>query len=72
MSKAVFYPGTGSPIVAYKQERNALCECGSKKKAKHCCGTEVKYFSSGKIKAIQRNKVIEQVDREDKKTKIIL
>ena len=27
--------------------RNAPCECGSGKKAKKCCGTEVQYFNRG-------------------------
>jgi CDGSH-type Zn-finger protein len=72
MSKAIFYPGNGYPIVARKQERNALCKCGSGKKAKNCCGTDVKYFLSSKLKAIRRNEDIKRMDAEDKKNKIVL
>lgn len=30
---------------AKKIGRNQKCECGSGKKAKHCCGTTTEYFN---------------------------
>lgn len=33
-------------LVSRKIDRNAPCPCGSGKKAKHCCGTETKYYSA--------------------------
>lgn len=35
----------GMPMKANKVERNALCKCGSGKKAKKCCGVETQYLS---------------------------
>jgi CDGSH-type Zn-finger protein len=44
--KVKFVKGNGSPIITTRQNRNALCKCGSGKKAKHCCGTDTRYFST--------------------------
>lgn len=38
--------GDGSPIATIKIDRNSKCRCGSGKKAKHCCGTETRFFST--------------------------
>ena len=38
--------GDGAPMVALDIRRNDPCPCGSGKKAKHCCGTETKYYST--------------------------
>lgn len=38
--------GDGSPIATVKIDRNSKCRCGSGKKAKHCCGTETRFFST--------------------------
>ena len=38
--------GDGAPMVAQKVYRNDPCPCGSGKKAKHCCGTDTKYYST--------------------------
>jgi hypothetical protein len=35
-------------MIAEKVGRNEPCPCGSGKKAKNCCGTETKYYNSGK------------------------
>lgn len=40
-----FYRGDGSPIHAKKVRPNGACPCGSGKKAKHCCGTDTKYYN---------------------------
>jgi hypothetical protein len=40
----------GSPFLAKGQGRNSLCSCGSGRKAKRCCGTETKYYSTKKVK----------------------
>ena len=40
--------GGGAPIVARKVRPNDPCPCGSGKKAKHCCGTETKYYATKK------------------------
>ena len=42
------YRGNGQPMKAKRYDRNALCECGSGKKQKKCCGTETKYFTKRK------------------------
>jgi len=34
----------GQQLFAHKQNRNDLCRCGSKKKAKKCCGNQTQYF----------------------------
>ncbi len=71
--KVTIIPGTGSPIITSKKVgRNDLCKCGSKKKAKNCCGTDVKYYASGKLKAIKRNEKIAEIEREDQAKKVIL
>lgn len=44
--KVMFYQGNGEPIHSQKTDRNALCPCGSGKKAKKCCGCETKYFKT--------------------------
>ena len=46
--KVKFYRGNGTPLLAEKVGRNEPCPCGSGKKAKNCCGTETKYYNSGK------------------------
>ena len=33
-----------SPLIARKIRPNDPCPCGSGKKAKHCCGTNTKYY----------------------------
>jgi uncharacterized protein YecA (UPF0149 family) len=38
--------GDGSPIVTRKQDRNALCKCGSGKKAKKCCGDQTSFYTT--------------------------
>ena len=43
---ASIYEGNGSPLRAVKQDRNALCKCGSGKKSKNCCGEDLKYYHS--------------------------
>lgn len=43
--KVKIIKGTGQPIAARAQSRNAKCRCGSGKKAKHCCGCETKYYT---------------------------
>ncbi|MDL2310272.1 SEC-C domain-containing protein [Parabacteroides sp. OttesenSCG-928-B22] len=35
-------------IVAKKTGRNELCECGSGRKSKKCCGSETQYYSRQK------------------------
>lgn len=40
--------GDGAPMVSRKIRGNDPCHCGSGKKAKHCCGTETKYYSTRK------------------------
>ena len=40
--------GNGQPFIARKIRPNDPCPCGSGKKAKHCCGTETKYYSPKK------------------------
>lgn len=40
--------GNGRPIRSMKVLPNSLCRCGSGKKAKHCCGTETRYFATKK------------------------
>lgn len=41
---------SGQPLVRDKQQRNALCDCGSNKKCKKCCGATLKYFDTGKVR----------------------
>lgn len=48
-----FYEGNGTPIKAVKIGRNDPCQCGSRKKAKNCCGTETRYFVKEKEKKQQ-------------------
>jgi hypothetical protein len=38
--------GNGMPIRRVKVLPNSSCPCGSGLKAKHCCGTETKYYAS--------------------------
>lgn len=38
--------GDGSPIRAYKPDRNKICLCGSGKKQKKCCGDETRFYST--------------------------
>ena len=38
---------TGKPLVSDKQQRNTLCDCGSGKKCKKCCGATHRYYDSG-------------------------
>ena len=54
--KVKFVKGNGSPIVTTRQDRNAKYKCGSGKKAKHCCGTDTKYFSTKPDKTEQPEK----------------
>jgi len=35
---------SNKPLIAVKVRPNDPCPCGSGKKAKHCCGTETKYY----------------------------
>lgn len=42
---------TGKPLVRDKQQRNQLCDCGSGKKCKKCCGATHKYYDTGAVKA---------------------
>lgn len=44
--KVTIIVGDGAPMVADKVGRNEPCPCGSGKKAKNCCGTETKYYST--------------------------
>lgn len=44
--KVKFLKGDGFPIVTVTPERNSKCRCGSGKKAKHCCGTATRFFST--------------------------
>ena len=37
---------SNTPIIARKVRPNDPCPCGSGKKAKHCCGTETKYYKT--------------------------
>jgi uncharacterized protein YecA (UPF0149 family) len=37
--------GNGKPFIARKIRPNDPCPCGSGKKAKHCCGTETRYYT---------------------------
>ena len=39
-----FHKGDGRPFIVRKQERNALCKCGSGKKAKKCCGKDEQFY----------------------------
>lgn len=56
-------PGNGfTGLVAKKTTRNGLCECGSGRKAKKCCGSETKYYSRAKAEIIE--------DEEARKRKI--
>ena len=48
--KVRIYKGTGVPLIALKVRPNDLCPCGSGKKAKKCCGTETKLYSSKQMK----------------------
>jgi len=57
MSKVTIYKGNGSPIMAIKKQRNALCSCGSGRKAKNCCGAETKYFHSKSVAEQVRSKL---------------
>jgi len=34
------------PFISDKQQRNTLCDCGSGKKCKKCCGATHKYYNS--------------------------
>lgn len=43
--KVQFYMSGSVPFIARKIRPNDPCPCGSGKKAKHCCGTETKYYS---------------------------
>lgn len=56
---------TGSPLVRDKQQRNSLCDCGSKKKAKKCCGATLKYYDTGKVKAALKIPEKEKSDMVD-------
>ena len=42
--KVTIMKGDGRPFIVRKQGRNALCFCGSGKKAKHCRGENEKFF----------------------------
>ena len=46
--KVRVYSGDGAPLIAKKIGRNDPCPCGSGKKAKHCCGTDTKYYTTKK------------------------
>ena len=46
--KVKVYCGGSTPLVSVKVRPNDPCPCGSGKKAKHCCGTETKYYKSKK------------------------
>ena len=48
------YPGNGSPLISQKIRPNDPCLCGSGKKAKHCHGTDTKYYHSGSDKPIKK------------------
>ena len=39
---------SNTPIIARKVRPNDPCLCGSGKKAKHCCGTQTKYYKTQK------------------------
>ena len=46
-SATIIRPKAGYDLVVSKKTgRNALCPCGSGRKAKHCCGAETKYYSA--------------------------
>jgi hypothetical protein len=38
-----FLAGDG-PFRSLKMDRNGLCQCGSGKKQKKCCGTETRWY----------------------------
>jgi len=59
MRKVQFFPNGGTPLRAEKVDRNAPCPCGSGKKAKMCCGTEVKYFH--RVRKPDENKPIDKL-----------
>ena len=50
----IVYPGNGSPFISQKIRPNDPCPCGSGKKAKHCHGTDTKYYHSSSDKPIKK------------------
>ena len=48
------YPGNGTPLISQKVRPNDPRPCGSGKKAKHCHGTDTKYYHSGSDKPIKK------------------
>lgn len=56
-----YFKGDGSPMLSLKTNRNDLCECGSGKKQKKCCGAQSKLYSS-KPKKQELSKNISDVD----------
>lgn len=40
----IITPKEKKPLLAKKIHRNALCTCGSGKKAKYCCGSTTTYY----------------------------
>ena len=56
-----YFNGDGSPMLSLKTNRNALCECGSGKKQKKCCGAQSKFYSS-KPKEQELSKTVSDVD----------
>jgi len=51
------FNGNGSPILSVKPDRNALCQCGSGKKQKKCCGVETKFYNSKEDKSLSTSKI---------------
>ena len=43
--KVAFYQSGSKPFIARKIRPNDPCPCGSGKKAKHCCGTNTRYYT---------------------------
>ena len=58
-----FLGNGGSPLIAQKIGRNDFCRCGSGKKAKRCCGTDTRYYLTGKAAV---NKRLESIVKKDK------
>lgn len=52
--------GNGHPLVKKKILPNSPCPCGSRKKAKHCCGAKTTYFYSKLNEKQERDRKLQQ------------
>jgi len=60
----IITPAAGfTGLTAQKVGRNSPCRCGSRKKAKKCCGNTTAYFSRDKLKITEREALVREKEK---------